>query len=48
MNLATGVIENKINKVNSMWFSGHRTSKKRKEKEEKGPTPQQVNFSHFT
>lgn len=38
MNLATEAIENKINKANSMWFSGHRTSKKRKKKEEKGLT----------
>lgn len=30
MNLATGAIENKINKANSIWFSGHRTSEKRK------------------
>lgn len=30
MNLTTETIENKINKTNSMWFSGHRTSKKRK------------------
>lgn len=30
MNLATGAIENKINKANSNWFSSHRTFKKRK------------------
>lgn len=38
MNLATGAIENKINKANSMWFSGHRTSTKRKEKGEEVST----------
>jgi len=32
MNLATGAIENKINKANSMQFSGQRMSKKRKER----------------
>lgn len=35
MNLTTGTIENKINKTNSMWFSGCRTSKEREKKEEK-------------
>lgn len=35
MNVAPGAIENKINKANSMWFSGHRTSKKRKERKKK-------------
>lgn len=35
MNLTSGTIENKINKANNLWFSGHRTSEAKKKKEEK-------------
>ena len=44
MNLATGAVENKTNKADSMWFTGHRTTWEREEKEEKAKHLEQEKF----